>query len=71
MYRSALVALCLLTVTASPVIARGLNGFDVSNATIPKSEILHGGPPRDGIPAINVPRYLSAEQADFLRAEDR
>jgi hypothetical protein len=35
------------------------NGFDVSNASIPVAEILSGGPPRDGIPAIDEPSFIS------------
>lgn len=38
------------------------NGFDVSNTSIPLKEILHGGPPKDGIPAINSPLFLKANQ---------
>ena len=29
--------------------AESLNGFDISNASVPASEIISGGPPRDGI----------------------
>lgn len=42
------------------------NGFDVSHASIPKDEILRGGPPRDGIPAIDNPKFLSVSNVDFL-----
>jgi hypothetical protein len=48
-----------------------LNGFDVSNASIPVDEILPGGPPRDGIPALDAPDFLAARNADFLAATDR
>ena len=47
-----------------------LNGFNLSKAIIPVSEIRSGGPPRDGIPAIDRPRFIPAEQVDFLRDED-
>jgi hypothetical protein len=47
------------------------NGFDLSNATIPAAEILSGGPPRDGIPSIDNPRFISAQAADFLRPDDQ
>ncbi len=47
------------------------NGFDVSNATIPKSEILRGGPPRDGIPSIDEPKFLSVLDSDYLRDGDQ
>jgi len=51
--------------------ARSMNGFDLSNARIPVKEILSGGPPRDGIPAIDRPQFWSVSDADgFLRDDD-
>jgi hypothetical protein len=47
------------------------NGFNVDNALIPASEIYSGGPPRDGIPAIDNPRFIKARAASFLRETDR
>lgn len=47
------------------------NGFDISNASIPVEEIRKGGPPRDGIPAILRPTFVSADRADFLRGNDK
>lgn len=52
-------------------IANSGNGFDISNAVIPQDEILRGGPPKDGIPAISEPTLIEAAQADFLKADDR
>jgi hypothetical protein len=54
---SALPLAVLLAATLS-AIAEQRNGFDLSNATIPKSEILGGGPPRDGIPSIDAPKFI-------------
>ncbi len=45
--------------------------FDLSNATIPVNEIQAGGPPKDGIPAISNPRTVAANQAKFLKKDDR
>jgi hypothetical protein len=43
---------------------------DFSRHTVPLEEIVSGGPPKDGIPAIDEPRFLSVDEADrFL--EDR
>lgn len=50
---------------------RSLNGFDLSDPLVPVDEILHGGPPRDGIPAIDHPRFIPAARADFLAPDDR
>lgn len=47
------------------------NGFSLIQAKIPTDEILSGGPPKDGIPAINFPKFLSADGADFLNSKDR
>ena len=47
------------------------NGFDLSNATLPREEILHGGPPRDGIPALSNPKLISAVDAEYLKPADR
>lgn len=46
------------------------NGFDVSNATIPRDEIQSGGPPRDGIPSIDKPKFVPASAASFLQDKD-
>jgi hypothetical protein len=47
------------------------NGFDYSDALVPPKEILWGGVPRDGIPAINNPIFVEAAEADFLSDADR
>lgn len=47
------------------------NGFDLSDALIPIAEIKHGGPGRDGIPAISQPSFISVSQAGFLKDDDR
>jgi len=47
-----------------------LNGFDLSNAIIPVSQIVRGGPPRDGIPAIDNPKFLSASEVSFMQEDD-
>ena len=52
---------------ASPV----KNGFDLKNSIIPVDQILSGGPPRDGIPSIDKPKFIAAKDADFLKPDDR
>ena len=37
---------------------------DFSRHTVPYAEILSGGPPKDGIPAVDHPQYLSVADAD-------
>lgn len=48
-----------------------LTAFDFSRHGIPPEEIFGGGPPKDGIPAILEPRFVPAEEATFLREDDR
>lgn len=47
------------------------NGFRLDGASIPVEEIFQGGPPRDGIPSIDRPEFISASQAGFLEVSDR
>ena len=46
--------------------ARAKNEFktDFSKHTVPYSEILSGGPPKDGIPALKDPQFVSVADAD-------
>ena len=37
---------------------------DFSRHTVPYDRILSGGPPKDGIPAVDAPQYLSVAEAD-------
>lgn len=53
--------------TAAPV----KNGFDLAGAAVPVGEIRHGGPDRDGIPAIDRPRFLPPAAEGGPRPEDR
>ncbi len=42
-----------------------LNGFSLAGARIPVEEIRRGGPPRDGIPALDDPRTLPAKESPW------
>ncbi|MFW6082629.1 MAG: DUF3179 domain-containing (seleno)protein [Chloroflexota bacterium] len=37
---------------------------DFTTHSVPYDEILSGGPPKDGIPAIDAPRFVSIDEAD-------
>lgn len=63
--------LALLAVLAATVAGRETNGFDLGNSLVPADQIHLGGPPRDGIPAIDDPRFVSASEAGFLADDDR
>jgi hypothetical protein len=64
--RAAGLCLLLLLVAFAAAHGRETNGFDLSGSLIPSDEIHLGGPSRDGIPAIDRPRFVSARDADFL-----
>jgi hypothetical protein len=40
------------------------NGFSIEDPLIPLEEILGGGPPRDGIPSIDSPKFILAAETD-------
>lgn len=46
-------------------------GFSLENAIVPRHEILSGGPPKDGIPALLKPDLVPAAKADFIKPEDK
>jgi hypothetical protein len=67
-----LVLLVIQSMTASTATAGPLkNGFDLTDALVPGNEIHSGGPPRDGIPAIDKPRFVTATAASFLKGDER
>lgn len=72
MRRPALVPLAMaLTMAAAAAIGTPGSTFaqddwktDFTRHTVPLDEIVSGGPPKDGIPAIDDPRFVSVEEAD-------
>ncbi|MEA2068370.1 MAG: DUF3179 domain-containing protein [Verrucomicrobiota bacterium] len=59
-----------ILLVAGVAAADRFNGFDLSNAVIPVREIRSGGPPRDGIPSIDHPKFISSGAADYMRDTD-
>jgi hypothetical protein len=47
-----------------------LTGFNTDNAIVPQQEILSGGPPKDGIPAILKPKIIESGEAAYLGDSD-
>jgi hypothetical protein len=47
-----------------------LSGFNLDNSIVPRQEILSGGPPKDGIPAILQPKLIQPARAGFLENSD-
>ncbi|MCG8429150.1 MAG: DUF3179 domain-containing protein [Chromatiales bacterium] len=60
-----------LSIISSVAQAYTKNGFELDGASVPAREILSGGPPKDGIPAIDRPKFLAADRAGFLKEKDR
>jgi hypothetical protein len=56
-------SVCVLPVVAQAQ-ARPEWRTDFSRHTVPLSEIVSGGPPKDGIPAIDRPRFETVQSAD-------
>lgn len=54
----------LLPEEAAPPGAAREFKTDFSRHTVPYTEILAGGPPKDGIPAIDAPQFVNASDAD-------
>ena len=45
--------------------------WDFNKHSIPVDEIISGGPPKDGIPALMNPDYISVSKASYLRGNDQ
>lgn len=56
-------------VLASAAAAQTLNGFDLRGALIDADEIQRGGPPKDGIPAIDRPQFVAPDEAKMKPGE--
>jgi hypothetical protein len=63
------VVAAALVVSAGAAAPRELNGFDLAGALIPTEEILRGGPPRDGIPALDFPPAVPAVESPWSDEE--
>jgi hypothetical protein len=66
---AALLCLWLLALQPPAVQAQVLNGFDLRDALVPQQAIERGGPPKDGIPAIDRPRFVPAASAGLANGD--
>ena len=53
------------------LFAASKNGFVLDDALVPAEQILSGGPGRDGIPSLDYPKFVFAQDARYLKKEDR
>ena len=65
-----ILLLLLLTGAAGAAEKDIINGFELSSLSVPREYVMHGGPPRDGIPALTDPKFIPAEAAK-LQDKDR
>ena len=82
MLRMCLSEVLLLIALISPITAEqkrvllpagpGQPPFDVTIHSVPIEELLGGGPPKDGIPALDHPKFVAAAEAGrFLHDRDK
>lgn len=65
--------LCLLLALAAPAycqFAAGIWKTDKSKKNIDLAELLSGGPPKDGIPSIDHPRFVPPAEATWLSPKE-
>ena len=60
----------IVTLTVALLTGCFLVGFNLDTAIVPKQDILSGGPPKDGIPAILNPQFITLDEAGFLLDDD-
>ncbi len=53
--------LLTLLIAALPLLTAA--SWDFDKRSIARDEIMSGGPPRDGIPALATPKFVTAAQA--------
>lgn len=61
----------LFSLVFAVVNAATRNGFVLDGALVAEEEIRQGGPPRDGIPSLDYPEIIAADEARYLREKDR
>ena len=49
----------------------GYADWDFSKKSIDTSEIMSGGPPKDGIPALMEPKFIPGKKSEFMRPEEK
>jgi hypothetical protein len=64
MLRALIVLIAVITL---PLQA---HSWDFSKHIIPLDDIMSGGPPKDGIPALINPKYVQADDAGFMKPDE-
>ena len=66
-----MVPVSLLLLVGTLVAGAAAAGWNLEPHSIPLEEIRSGGPPKDGIPALDQPRFVPAAEDTFLGPDDR
>ncbi len=66
----AAISVLVLILFGQTMTAQDLKGFDLENSIIPLGDIKDGGPPKDGIPAIDHPKFMEGSKS-HLRNNSR
>ena len=61
----------LTVLLALLVFTPAFAGWNFDKHSIPVDEIMSGGPPKDGIPALTNPEYVAAGKASYLKKNDQ
>ncbi len=63
------VLLVITLIFTMPVLANA--DWDFSQYSINVADIMLGGPPKDGIPALTDPAFVPVEKAGFMRSDEQ
>jgi len=66
-----LLGILIYFINVKVVPAVTMNGFDLDESLVAEDQVKRGGPPRDGIPSIDNPKFIAMDAVDFLKADDR
>jgi hypothetical protein len=58
------------TLSSLAIAEDTVNGFKLTDLRIERDAIKSGGPPRDGIPSIDAPKFIAPDKADFMQDGD-
>ena len=61
----------LFTILALLVMINPAMAWNYSKHSIKTDEIISGGPPKDGIPALISPKYVPASKATYMKPKEK
>ena len=62
-YLATISVLVFIFLFGQKLAAQDLKGFNLENSIIPFEDIKDGGPPKDGIPAIDQPKFMTGSKS--------